>query len=345
MHDNHFTTEHYFKLGLQSSFKNVGKYRKIVDKFQHIDTYKLKYDTSKWTFKCYNRTIFEKIREHYGINSNIYMESLCNENMIMGKTYPKSGAKFWKTSNNKYIIKTITKSECKFLRSILKKYSNYIQNNDTYITKIFGMYRIVLPHLDYRFIIMNNIFEHSLKMDNIFDLKGTTEERFTKNEEQEVELKDMNFIERKFSFTFDEDDYNKFLSTIRNDSTFLKNLNIMDYSLLVGVLKYKKLEDVPKNLLNHHNVKINISEIEIKLYIFGIIDILQEWTLWKKCCRIYKKCYYHICCCNCLIEIDSEKPCIYHKRFIHFITRNTNLSSFNKKQSSSEVLFDIDLNV
>ena len=105
------TPEYYFKIGLNSSLKNVGIYRKLVDKVQDIDTHIITSDNSQWKFKCYNGDRFEKIRNFYGIELNYYINSLCNENMISGRIYPKSGAKFWKTSDNKYIVKTITKND------------------------------------------------------------------------------------------------------------------------------------------------------------------------------------------------------------------------------------------
>ena len=44
---------------------------------------------------------------------------------------------------------------------------------------------------------MNNIFQYEINIENIFDLKGTTEERYVS--EQNIELKDINFTKRKNS--------------------------------------------------------------------------------------------------------------------------------------------------
>lgn len=320
-HDN--TTEHFLKIGLQSSLKNTRIYRKMVDKIQHIDTYNLKNGNYEWKFKCYNRKRFEKIRNFFQIDLNSYIQSLCNENMIIGKTYPKSGAKFWKTSDNKYIVKTITKKECKFFRSILKRYSNHIQDN-TYLVKIFGMYRITLSNFDSRFIIMNNIFKYEMNIENIFDLKGTTEERYA--DEKSIELKDINFIKRKNSFILSTNDHTQFINTIMDDTNFLNNMNIMDYSLIVSINEYDSIYDVPKIFFDVNNIKICVVEKKVRVYIFGIVDILQEWTLWKRCCKIWKKFYYCVLICDKTIEIDSEEPTIYRKRFIEFIKKNTKIN-------------------
>jgi len=315
--------EYYFKISLKSSLKNVGMYRKFADKIQDIDTQILNSDNSKWTFKCYNRKKFKKIREHFEIKDEHYIKSLCDSDLIPGKKYIKSGAIFWKTLDNKYIIKTLKSKECKFLRQILKKYSHYIRNNNTYLVKIYGMYRITLPHTDIRFMIMNNIFEYDLPFDNIFDLKGTTEERFA--DENDTELKDINFTERQNSLHFNKTDYSEFLETIEKDSSFLsKELNIMDYSFLLSIIEFDNLDDVPQEIYNKNNIKFyHINDDCIRIHIFGIIDILQEWTVWKKCCSLYKKFYYRCLCCNQTVEIDSEKPNIYHARFIEFIENNT----------------------
>jgi len=328
-----YSTEHYLKIGLQSSLKNIGIYRKFADKIQKIDTYKLKCNNFDWKFKCYNKVKFEKIRNFYGIESNYYINSLCTENIISGKTYPKSGAKFWKTSDNKYIVKTITKNECKFFRHILKKYSNYIQENNTYLVKILGLYRIILPNFDSRFIIMNNIFEHKIKIDNIFDLKGTTEERFENDEN--LELKDINFTNRNNSFILQQNDHNEFITTIVNDTQFLKDMIIMDYSLIVAIIEYDLYENIPKEFFEKKNIKICVSENDIKIYIFGIIDFFQKWTLWKRCCGVWKKMYYRILCCDQYTEIDSENPYIYRNRFINFIKKNSKIYLQKKNHESS----------
>jgi hypothetical protein len=325
-HDN--TTEHFLKLGLQSSLKNTGIYRKIVDKIQNIDTYNLNSDNYEWKFKCYNRNRFKKIRIFFKIDLNSYIQSLCNENMISGKTYPKSGAKFWKTADNKYIVKTITKKECKFFRGILKRYSNHVKD-DTYLVKIFGMYRITLSNFDSRFIIMNNIFRYEMNIDNIFDLKGTTEERYAN--EKSVELKDMNFIKRNNSFILSNQDHTQFIATIMNDTNFLNNMNIMDYSLVVAIIEYDSIHNVPKIFFDTNNIKMCFIKKKIRVYIFGIVDILQEWTLWKRCCGFWKKFYYRFLLCDKLIEIDSEKPSIYRERFIEFIKKNTKLSTMEQE--------------
>jgi len=318
------TPEYYFKISLKSSLKNAGIYRKIIDKVQDIDTHFIKSesDNSEWRFKCYNRKKFIKIREHYNINDEDYIKSLCNQDLILGKKYEKSGATFWKTNDKKYLIKTVTARECKFLRQILKRYSNYIRTNNTYLVRIYGMYRITLSNTDIRFIIMNNIFEYDIPLNHIYDLKGTTEERFA--DENGIELKDINFIKRKNSFYFDKTDYSEFLTTMKKDSLFLsKELNIMDYSFLVSIIEFNTSDHIPKEMYNKNNIKFNYDDELIKIQIFGIIDILQEWTTWKKCCSLYKKFYYRCLCCNQRVEIDSEKPNIYHKRFIEFIENNT----------------------
>jgi len=337
-HDN--TTEHFLKLGLQSSLKNIGIYRKIVDKIQHIDTYNLKCNDYEWKFKCYNRTRFEKIRNLFRIDLNSYIQSLCDQNMITGKIYPKSGSKFWRTYDNKYIVKTITKKECKFLRSILKRYSNHIKDN-TYLVKIFGIYRITLSNFDSRFIIMNNIFQYEINIENIFDLKGTTEERYVS--EQNIELKDINFTKRKNSFTLSNDDYTQFINTITNDTNFLNTMNIMDYSLVVAIIEYDSINNIPKLLFGINNVKICIIEKKVRVYIFGIVDILQEWTLWKRCCGFWKKFYYHFLLCNKIIEIDSEKPSIYQKRFVEFIKKNTKISTMEQGLNIHPILIPSEL--
>ena len=48
----------------------------------------------------------------------------------------KSGSFFYYTSDGKFLIKTMTRSDFRFLKKILKNYYNYISKNpNTYLVK------------------------------------------------------------------------------------------------------------------------------------------------------------------------------------------------------------------
>merc|ERR1719492_637568 len=66
----------------------------------------------------------------------------------------------------------------------------------------------------------------------VYDLKGTTEDRWVNPETKGV-LKDNNFQGHRMFFTEEQADILR--QQIRDDAEFLLTLGVMDYSLLVGV--------------------------------------------------------------------------------------------------------------
>jgi 1-phosphatidylinositol-4-phosphate 5-kinase len=136
-------------------------------------------------FKDYAPVAFLYLRRMFGVNEFDFLLSVCgNTNFIEFISNAKSGQFFFYSSDGKYMIKTMTNTECKFLRrseyllydhlvagpSILYMYFGCIssrthhncrrtstvlphyyrhctQNPNTLITKFLGMYRVKLYHL------------------------------------------------------------------------------------------------------------------------------------------------------------------------------------------------------
>ena len=66
---------------------------------------------------------FRHLREHFGVSAEDYMLSICGENNLRELGTPgKSGAVFYLTEDGKYMIKTVSRKESKFLRKILPNY-------------------------------------------------------------------------------------------------------------------------------------------------------------------------------------------------------------------------------
>ena len=82
----------------------------------------------------------------------------------------------------------------------------------------------------------------------------------------------------------------------------------MDYSLILGLCdEDEKVNSDFPNLINGEKNED---------YIIGIIDILQNWNKRKKIASLLKKCIYS--CCD--IDIDTEPPKLYRKRFYYYVT-------------------------
>lgn len=153
----------------------------------------------------------------------------------------KSGSFFYFSRDYKYIIKTIHHSEHKFMRKILKQYYNHVQENpNTLLSQFYGLHRVKMPYgKKIHFVVMNNLFPPHRDIHATFDLKGSTvgrdyrEEELAKN--PRATLKDLNWLRRHRHLELGLEKKRLFLQQLQRDVLLLQKLQIMDYSLLVGI--------------------------------------------------------------------------------------------------------------
>lgn len=95
-------------------------------------------------------------------------------------------------------------------------------------------------------MVMGNLFLTDLPIHRKFDLKGSTQGRFTKPEKFEsgTTLKDLDL---DVTFKLEEGWNQKLDDQLKSDCRLLEDMNVMDYSLLLGV-HYRKqgLEAIPE---------------------------------------------------------------------------------------------------
>ncbi|EGW33263.1 uncharacterized protein SPAPADRAFT_50162 [Spathaspora passalidarum NRRL Y-27907] len=232
-------------------------------KYQFID------GNTNLSCKIFYSEQFEALRKACGANDN-FIQSLsrCVKWQSSGG---KSGSNFLKTLDNRYIVKELSKSELDSFVSIAPFYFKYISQSmfntlTTAIAKIFGFYQVEIKNnntgktFKMDFLIMENLF-YNHKTTRIFDLKGSMRNRHVQQTGKENEvLLDENMIEFIYeSPVFVKEQSKKLLrGCLFNDTSFLSAMDVMDYSLVIGI------DDQSK-----------------KLYI-GIIDWLRTFTWDKK---------------------------------------------------------------
>ena len=199
-----------------------------------------KYD---FKFKDYAPWVFRELREkHFGLDPADYLLSLTAKYILSELGSPgKSGSFFYFSRDYRFIIKTIHHTEHKFLRKILKQYYEHIKSNPhTLLSRFYGLHRVKLPHgRKIHFVIMNNLFPPHKDIHETYDLKGSTvgreypEEKAAKN--PRAVLKDLNWINRGKSLDLGPEKRALLTEQLRRDSELLKDLRVMDYSLLIGI--------------------------------------------------------------------------------------------------------------
>lgn len=196
-------------------------------------------------------TIFGLLRSSYGIIPTVYQQSFLikdeldveSSGMLEKFTEGKSGSFFYFTRDFRYIIKTVTAEEERFLQKIAYRYYSYMQKNpDSLIVRLYGMHKVRLAR-EQRYItvvVMDNIFYNSemLSMHERYDLKGSKiGRRVLKGNEKpgskfKKTLKDLDMNSR---VVIGSDSKEQLIEQLQSDVEFLASVKIMDYSMLLGI--------------------------------------------------------------------------------------------------------------
>ncbi|KAH7315766.1 hypothetical protein KP509_21G064600 [Ceratopteris richardii] len=189
----------------------------------------------KW--KDYCPKVFRHLRELFQIDAADYMLSICGNNGLRELSSPgKSGSVFYLTQDERFMIKTLRKSEVKVLLRMLPRYYNHVETyKNTLLTRFFGLHRFKNSYgQKVRFIIMGNVVSTDSWIHRRFDLKGSSQGRSAEKEDtdERTTLKDLDL---EFVFQLDKSWRHAVLDQISKDCKFLESEHIMDYSLLLGL--------------------------------------------------------------------------------------------------------------
>ncbi|RYR64605.1 hypothetical protein Ahy_A03g010680 isoform A [Arachis hypogaea] len=188
-------------------------------------------------WKDYCPMVFRNLREMFKLDAAEYMMSICGDCGLRDISSPgKSGSIFFLSQDDRFVIKTLKKSELKVLLNMLPKYYYHVGHHEnTLITKFFGVHRIKLRGgKKVRFVVMGNMFCTELHIHRRYDLKGSSHGRFTEKDKisSHTTLKDLDL---KYEFHMDKKLRESLFKQISLDCTFLESQHIIDYSLLLGL--------------------------------------------------------------------------------------------------------------
>ncbi|KAG1685880.1 hypothetical protein DVH05_007646 [Phytophthora capsici] len=234
--------------------------------------------TASIRFTPYKPQAFAELRQAFGIKAVDFMKSFqtsTKPNISEGA----SGAFMFFSGDKKYIVKSMAEEEARFLCEIAEKYAEYLTlNPSSLITKFYGCFKITMYDKRFYFIVMENLFdvmEEGVQIHHRFDIKGSWVNRSYKRprrgakvkcrhcsmmfkygakksliqcpnvvglHEPNVVLKDNDLRTRMRIGT---EEGVELYEQLRDDSLFLCDLGIMDYSLLLGVMDIEFAVDQP----------------------------------------------------------------------------------------------------
>ncbi|CAN6478430.1 unnamed protein product [Victoria cruziana] len=223
----------------------------------------------KYTVTCYYAKQFDALR-HICCPTELDFIRSVSRCKKWGAQGGKSNVFFAKTLDDRFIIKQVTKTELDSFIKFAPAYFKYLSEaigtgSPTCLAKILGIYQVSAKHLKggkdtkMDFMIMENLLFRR-KVTRLYDLKGASRSRYNSDSSGTNKvLLDQNLIESMpTSPIFVGNKAKRLLErAVWNDTSFLASIDVMDYSLLVGV-------DEEKHEL-----------------VVGIIDYMRQYT-WDK---------------------------------------------------------------
>lgn len=259
----------------------------------------------------YCPAIFQRLRilEH---STEYFLTSLNpanNEKKIFSPNTEQggSGSLFIFTEDSRLVIKIFQESERKSLISnFLIDYLNHIELNcSSLLNRIFGVYTVKIPGLaPLEIILVEGLNDGDLI--KFYDLKGSTVHRgggeTNKPENFKGPFKDNDFISEQEKLFMESESVAHITFGLMTDFKFLLQHNIMDYSLMISILKNNADRSYP-------------DLAQSRWYRIGIIDFLDKYSFKRKAEYYLKKLRYgkNIKLCSVMKPID------YYERIVGFV--------------------------
>jgi len=310
----------------------------------------------EFEFIDYCPRLFSLVRQLCGISEIEYaaaFESVTGEDFSEGR----SGSFTFFSKSGEFFVKAQTLEEISSLREMLPAYVRYLsKHRSSLLIKFLGAHRIKMYGKELYFIIMCNVFPKDVVIHERWDLKGSWVQR---HGNAGVFVTGRGEVMKKESpLYFDNDIHHgielhpaaatSIFHQLKEDAHFLAAQGLMDYSLLVGVVKARMevldnvvpadySKELLRNLTRDNPFLLDSSGglrpicVEgASTYYVGMIDLLQRWNLKKKV-EYYLK--------TLVLGRDKEgisaiDPAKYCQRFINRVTKKLFVGIHDEKAPS-----------
>ncbi|XP_072286527.1 phosphatidylinositol 4-phosphate 5-kinase-like protein 1 isoform X2 [Pyxicephalus adspersus] len=226
------------KEGLRDAIQDVFQSDVPIQFTDEDYTSKLTQGHNGYVMRTYAGSLFQHFRQSLGMSEEGYQHSLSScGHYLQFISNSKSKADFFLTNDKRFFLKTQSKREVNFMLRILK---NYMQHFQAYphslLVKILGVHSITREQEKKKyFIIMQSVFFPDERIIGRYDIKGCQVSRWTEPEPEGSQVlqvfKDLNFESKVICL---DQQRSWLLRQTELDTGFLRELNVLDYSLLVG---------------------------------------------------------------------------------------------------------------
>eukprot|EP00300_Choanocystis_sp_HF-7_P004609 c13594_g1_i1.p1 GENE.c13594_g1_i1~~c13594_g1_i1.p1 ORF type:complete len:412 (+),score=83.11 c13594_g1_i1:40-1236(+) len=262
-----------------------------------------KHTTPDFHFKEFAPKVFARIRQFAQVDPNEYQDSI-TRHLEEISTPGKSGALFYKSRDEQYLIKTVTKMEARRLMRMLPAYYQHITDNRvTLLPRFLQMFRITTAKgRRIRMLAMFNILPATYNFSERFDLKGSRvgresprlRNRDESNKQADslrmLTMKDLDYVYLGRRIELNKNTKQWLMEQVNRDTALLQHLNLMDYSLLLGIRELST-DGPPVDASSIFSAVVLEGQNEhgkpVQVFA-GMIDILSGYTLTKKTETAYK---------------------------------------------------------
>lgn len=154
------------------------------------------------------------------------------------------------TSDNKFILRSITKNERRCLVNILPQYVEYLKNNSSsLLARIYGIYKfeVMSPYHQINCVIMKNVSECSrTSIERMYQLKGVNLDQLALATDSESQCSGLRhpgrycgeecFEKYERALSVDQSTREDLLETVQRDVQFLIGQGLFDYTLNVSLV-------------------------------------------------------------------------------------------------------------
>ena len=196
-------------------------------------------------FVAHDPLVFACLRHSLNIPDSEYREAFMDEGFqALKPATSKSGRSFYMTKDDRFILKSLSRAEADFLLEVLCHYFEHVTKHpSTLLPRFCGLYEVSEKGRDVVICIEANAFSSQCPIHERYDLKGSVVGRMTREEDKakdgKVILKDLDLTRQLPVGGLYR---SLLLMQLKSDCQFLESLEIVDYSLLLGVHNPKRLE-------------------------------------------------------------------------------------------------------
>ena len=189
---------------------------------------------------------------------------------------------FHKTTDGRYVLKQVNRSEFDTFQKHGREYFAYLSQTHTtlpsLLVKVMGAFavefidRSTKRRQEQFLLVQENLF-HGHNVSRVFDLKGANRDSSPIGEDDSETVLDENFFHFNSGhpLLLSEVDKQQLTRALHNDTLFLQTINVIDYSLLVGVVQQPQDASAA-----------GASQQERRTLVVGVIDYCRQFHLLEK---------------------------------------------------------------